>query len=203
MFLCVVGAGMGIALGSLRTVASSPVATRGPLPSNFFFFFAPCAVPAMSPHQVPEPYLLVALPGLSAHRRGRGDAGGLRLRHEPQVWPALGGGALQANSQKEASNRLVENHKKDTNARRSYSSTCDLAPSELALVYYCFFVLRAPYPTPSQVVSVIGHISMPKNMGVAAGIAAQQRFRNGKYARFKYMYWTESDQVQILAEILP
>ena len=47
----------------------------------------------------------------------------------------------------------------------------------------------------AEVVSVIDHIAMPKNMGVAAGIAAQQKFRNKAWSHFKYMYWTESDQV--------
>ena len=47
----------------------------------------------------------------------------------------------------------------------------------------------------AEVINVLGHISMPKNMGVALGIAAQQRFRSGAWARFKYMYFTESDQV--------
>ena len=46
-----------------------------------------------------------------------------------------------------------------------------------------------------EVVSVIDNIAMPKNMGVAAGISAQQRFRTKRWSNFNYMYWTESDQV--------
>jgi hypothetical protein len=49
------------------------------------------------------------------------------------------------------------------------------------------------------VISVIGHISMPKNMGVAAGMAAAQKFRSKEWEhKYTYMYWTESDQVKQL-----
>jgi hypothetical protein len=50
------------------------------------------------------------------------------------------------------------------------------------------------------VVSVIDHIAMPKNMGVAAGIAAQHKFRSQAWRHFKYMYWTESDQVLVMRD---
>ena len=50
----------------------------------------------------------------------------------------------------------------------------------------------------AEVVSVVGGISMGKNMGIASGMAAQQLFRNGTWAdRYEYMYWTESDQVRV------
>ena len=50
------------------------------------------------------------------------------------------------------------------------------------------FVTSAACGLPwAEVVSVIGNIDNPKQMGVASGIAAQQRFRNGKWARFNYM----------------
>ena len=48
----------------------------------------------------------------------------------------------------------------------------------------------------ATVVSVVGHIAFPKNMGVAAGMVAAQKFRSGAWEAFQYMYWTESDQVR-------
>jgi hypothetical protein len=52
---------------------------------------------------------------------------------------------------------------------------------------YAFVTSKACGLPWAEVVSVIGHIDDPRQMGVASGLAAQQRFRNGKWSHFKYM----------------
>jgi hypothetical protein len=62
------------------------------------------------------------------------------------------------------------------------------------------FVMTCGVPW-AEIVNVIGHIDMPKNMGVASGVAAAQKFRSGEWAaKYDYMYWTESDQILLVRD---
>ena len=93
------------------------------------------------------------------------------------------------------------------------------------------FVTKSSGLPWAEVVSVVGAIANGKNMGIASGMAAQQYvtknctylnganiatfvifpnfylsrlFRNGTWTdRYKYMYWTESDQVLIMRDPEP
>jgi hypothetical protein len=68
---------------------------------------------------------------------------------------------------------------------------------------YDFVTTKSGLPF-AEVVSVVGGIRNGKNMGLASGMAAQHLFRNGTWSqRYKYMYWTESDQVLIMRDPAP